>query len=111
MQIDSDEALRVAIAAPSEDEKLEFKSATNTFSKEQVCEYISALANGGGGSLILGVTDQIPRRVEGTKAFANLPDLRDHAYSALRWKIETREFDLGGRTRALKRNAVVRVVE
>jgi ATP-dependent DNA helicase RecG len=97
MQIDSDEALRVAIAAPSEDEKLEFKSATNTFSKEKVCEYISALANGGGGSLILGVTDQIPRRVEGTKAFANLPDLRDHAYSALRWKIETREFDLGGR--------------
>ena len=109
MQIDSDDILRAAIAAPSEHERLEFKSAANTFSKDKVCEYVSALANGGGGSLVLGVSDAPPRRVEGTKAFENLPTLRDHVYNAIRWKIETREFFVdGARVLVVSTNAAPR---
>jgi ATP-dependent DNA helicase RecG len=97
MQIDSEEALRAALAAPSEDEGLEFKLAAQSFRKERICEYVSAIANSGGGSLILGVSDAPPRKFVGTQAFANLAGLRDHVYTAMRWKIETREFAPDGK--------------
>lgn len=97
MQVDSEEALRAAIDAPSEVEGLEFKAAANTYSKDKLCEYVSAIANSGGGSLILGVTDEPPRKIVGTKAFVDLPGLRDHVYAAMRWKIDTKEFSLDGK--------------
>lgn len=92
MQIDSEQALRAAVSAVSEDEGLEFKLAATSFNKEKLCEYVSAIANSGGGSLILGVTDVIPRKFAGTAAFQNLAGLRDEVFIAMRWKIETREF-------------------
>jgi ATP-dependent DNA helicase RecG len=97
MQIDSEAVLRLALAAPSEDEGLEFKLAAASFSKDKLCEYISALANSGGGSLILGVTDSPPRGFAGTQAFTDLAGLRDHVYAAMRWRIETREFTPDGK--------------
>ncbi|MEQ1617109.1 MAG: ATP-binding protein [Terricaulis sp.] len=97
MQIDSETALRAVVAAPSEDEGLEFKLAATSFNKEKLCEYVSAIANSGGGSLILGVSDAPPRQFAGTQAFGNLAGLRDHVYTAMRWKIETREFNPDGR--------------
>jgi ATP-dependent DNA helicase RecG len=97
MQIDSEVALRTAIGAPSENEGLEFKTAANTYSKERLCEYVSAIANSGGGSLILGVTDVPPRKIVGTQAFPDLPGLRDHVYAAMRWKIDAKEFQLDGK--------------
>ena len=92
MQIDFEQALRAAVAAISEDEGLEFKLAATSFNKEKLCEYVSAIANSGGGSLILGVTDARPRRFAGTAAFQNLAGLRDEVFTAAHWKIETREF-------------------
>ncbi len=53
----------------SETEHLEFKSATNNFHFEELVDYCVALANEGGGRMVLGVTDKRPRRVVGTKAF------------------------------------------
>lgn len=58
------------LAEPSEHRRLEFKEAKNDFSRSRLCKYCVALANAGGGHLILGVTDEPPRRVAGTKAFA-----------------------------------------
>jgi len=55
-----------------EDEKLEFKQATSQFDSEKLTRYCVALANEGGGKLILGVTDRPPRRVVGTGAFADI---------------------------------------
>lgn len=53
----------------SEGEKLEFKTAENQFSKDKdLPDYCAALANEGGGKLILGVTNQ--RIIIGTKAFS-----------------------------------------
>ena len=53
----------------SEDEHLEFKAAENRYDFEELVEYCVALANGGGGRMILGITDRVPRHIVGTKAF------------------------------------------
>ena len=55
-----------------EDEHLEFKEAKNNFHFEKLLKYCAALANEGGGSIVLGVSDQRPRRVVGSQAFADL---------------------------------------
>jgi len=52
-----------------EGENCEFKEATNRFDFELLGKYVCALANEGGGKMILGVTDARPRRVVGTRAF------------------------------------------
>jgi ATP-dependent DNA helicase RecG len=57
------------LSVRSEDEHLEFKAAENNFHFEELVDYCVALANEGGGRMILGVTDRIPRHVVGTKAF------------------------------------------
>ena len=42
---------------------LEFKEAKQNFHFEKLVEYCVALANEGGGKIILGVTDRRPRRI------------------------------------------------
>lgn len=53
-----------------EGRNLEFKEARRTYEFDRLVCYIVALANEGGGKIILGVTDRRPRRVVGTQAFA-----------------------------------------
>ena len=55
-----------------EDEHLEFKEAKQRFDFERLVKYCCALANEGGGRMILGITNKRPRRVVGTLAFSNL---------------------------------------
>lgn len=52
-----------------EGEHLEFKEARQSFEFEQLGKYCCALANEGGGRILLGVTDRRPRRVVGSQAF------------------------------------------
>jgi len=52
-----------------EGEHFEFKEAKNRFSFDELGKYCCALANEGGGKVILGVTDKRPRRIVGTRAF------------------------------------------
>ncbi len=49
---------------------LEFKEAKQNYHFDKLVEYCVALANEGGGKIILGVTDRRPRRIVGTAAFA-----------------------------------------
>jgi ATP-dependent DNA helicase RecG len=56
----------------SEDEHLEFKEARTRYDFEELVKYCAALANEGGGKVILGVTDRQPRQVVGSHAFADL---------------------------------------
>jgi ATP-dependent DNA helicase RecG len=49
--------------------RLEFKTAKNNFHFEELVKYCVALANEGGGKIILGVSDARPRQVVGTTAF------------------------------------------
>ena len=53
-----------------EDEHLEFKEARQHFDFEKLVRYCCALANEGGGHMVLGVTDRRPREVAGTAAFS-----------------------------------------
>jgi ATP-dependent DNA helicase RecG len=53
-----------------EGENIEFKEARNNYHFETLVQYCCALANEGGGWMVLGVTDKRPRKVVGTTAFA-----------------------------------------
>jgi ATP-dependent DNA helicase RecG len=52
-----------------EAEHLEFKEAKTNFEFDRLVDYCCALANEGGGRMVLGATDRRPRRVVGTRAF------------------------------------------
>lgn len=56
----------------SETQNLEFKEAKNQYDTTKLCNYCVALANEGGGHLILGIADKKPRKVVGTSAFQNM---------------------------------------
>jgi ATP-dependent DNA helicase RecG len=48
---------------------LECKEAKQRYDFEKLAKYCAALANEGGGRMVLGVTNALPRRVVGTHAF------------------------------------------
>lgn len=57
------------ILSSKEGESLEFKEARRSFHFETLVKYCAALANEGGGKIVLGVTDKRPRSVVGSQAF------------------------------------------
>jgi len=57
------------ILSSKEGEHLEFKEARKSFHFETLVKYCAALANEGGGKIVLGVTDRRPRSVVGSQAF------------------------------------------
>lgn len=61
--------LNALLQVRSESEHVEFKEAKNKFDFEKLVNYCVALANEGGGRMVLGVTDKRPRKVVGTEAF------------------------------------------
>ncbi len=71
------ETLNNWLLAPSELENLEFKEAKNQFDTTKLLKYCVALANEGGGFLVLGVSDKPPRKVVGTNAFSSTSHLND----------------------------------
>jgi len=79
------------MASPSETEHLEFKAAENQFDFEKLLRYCCALANEGGGHLILGVPNKPPRQVVGTKAFTNLESIKRDLYQHLRFRVQIDE--------------------
>jgi ATP-dependent DNA helicase RecG len=79
------------LAAP-ESARFEFKEAKGGFHFDKLIEYVVALANGGGGKIILGVTDKRPRRVVGTQAFAEPGRTEAGLFERLRRRVEIEEF-------------------
>jgi predicted HTH transcriptional regulator len=55
----------------TETQHLEFKEAKDQMPENDICRYCVAIANEGGGQLILGITDKKPRKVVGTNTIAN----------------------------------------
>jgi len=74
-----------------EDEHLEFKEAKHNFHFETLVKYCAALANEGGGSIILGVTDRQPRRVVGSTTFPDLERTKAGLIERLRLRISADE--------------------
>ena len=76
-----------------ENEHLEFKEAKQDYDFEELVKYCVALANEGGGKMILGVTDKMPRRVVSTQAFRNLDRTKGGLTDRLRLRIDVEEIN------------------
>jgi len=74
-----------------EGEHFEFKEARNRYSFEDLSKYCCALANEGGGKVILGVTDKRPRQVVGTRAFQQAESTRRKLMEQIPLRIEVFE--------------------
>lgn len=67
----------------TEGENLEFKAARTHQGLDELTEYCVALANEGGGKIILGVTDKRPRQICGTTVFAQPEQTRNQLIQRL----------------------------
>ncbi len=86
----SDQQLRVWLNS-KEDEHLEFKEAKNNFHFEKLVKYCAALANEGGGSIVLGVNDTLPRKVVGSQVFTDLERTKAGLIEKLRLRVDAQE--------------------
>ncbi len=77
----------------TEDEHLEFKEAKTSFDRDKLTRYCVALANEGGGHVVLGVSDKRPRRVVGTVAFQDLSVLKRDLGQRVRLRIDVATID------------------
>lgn len=84
------EHLEAWMAEP-EAERLEFKEAKTNYDYDKLARYCSALANEGGGRIILGVTDKRPRRVVGSRAFPEPGHTVARLTRSLQFRIEFEE--------------------
>lgn len=72
----------------SETQNLEFKEAKTQYDNKKLYKYCVALANEGGGYLILGVADKPPRKVVGTKAFNDPVAMAAKLFTAVGFRVE-----------------------
>lgn len=93
--ITTEQQLRDAMNV-QEHEHLEFKSAENNFDLDKLLRYCVALANEGGGNLILGVSDRQPRQITNTKCFLNLNDTKRKILNALKFRVDICEIQTSG---------------
>ncbi|MEH1938613.1 MAG: ATP-binding protein [Nostoc sp.] len=88
------ETLEKWLLVPTETERLEFKEAKLQFDSTKLLEYCVALANEGGGYIVLGVTDKPPRQVVGSQAWAraeHLNSIKAKIVNELRFRVEVTE--------------------
>lgn len=76
---------------------VEFKAASGGFQFESLVRYCVALANEGGGKIVLGVTDKRPRRVVGTKAFTDPGRTEAGLFERLGHHVNVEEYPHEGR--------------
>lgn len=77
--------------SPSERQRLEFKEAKTQFDNRKLYEYCVALANEGGGHLLLGVADKPPRAVVGTRAFSDPVAMAEKLFQAIGFRVDIEE--------------------
>src|SRR5262245_35395738 len=76
---------------PREEECLEFKEAKSQFDTTKLFKYCVAIANEGGGKLVLGVSDEPPRRVVGTQAFCDRMEIQTKILDKLGFRVDLEE--------------------
>ena len=74
--------------SPSEHQRLEFKEAKTQVDGHKLCEYCVALANEGGGYLLLGVEDKSPRAVVGSSACSNTVGMARQLFEWLGFRVD-----------------------
>src|SRR4051794_20426102 len=81
-------------ASGSEHQRLEFKEAKTQFDFQRLCEYCVALANEGGGLLLLGIADKpLPRRVVGTQACQNPVAQAEKLFQRIGFRVDIEEVE------------------
>jgi len=80
------------LLASPEGGRIEFKAAAGQYSFDELVKYCVALANEGGGTIVLGVTDSRPRTVVGTKAFSEPGRTEAGLYERLGHRISIEEY-------------------
>lgn len=78
-------------AARSEHQNLEFKEAKSQFDNRKLFQYCVALANEGGGHLLMGIEDKPPRRVVGTTAFRDPVEMAAKTFRTLGFRVDIEE--------------------
>lgn len=79
------------LQVPAETENLEFKEARHQYDTHKLMRYCVAIANEGGGHLVLGVSDRLPRQVVGSVAFADTAAIASRLFEKLRFRIDVTE--------------------
>jgi ATP-dependent DNA helicase RecG len=77
--------------SPSEHQRLEFKEARTQFDNDKLHKYCVAIANEGGGTLLLGIADKPPRPVVGTAAFRDPVVMAQKLFEALGFRVDIEE--------------------
>ena len=72
----------------SETQNLEFKEAGNQYDTRKLCRYCVAIANEGGGHLVLGIADKPPRGVVGSQAFSNTQDIAEKLFHWVGFRVD-----------------------
>ncbi len=75
-------------SSASETQNLEFKEAKNQYDTKKLCRYCVAIANEGGGHLVLGVADKLPRPVVGSEAFTDTQDIAEKLFQWLGFRVD-----------------------
>lgn len=77
--------------ARSEHQRLEFKEAKNQYDGRKLNKYCVALANEGGGYLLMGIADQPPRAVVGSAAHPDVVASTEHLFEVLGFRVDVEE--------------------
>ena len=77
--------------SPTESQILEFKEAKAQLNSNKLYKYCVAIANEGGGKLILGVADIPPRPIVGTHAFRNPIATMEKVYQKVKFRVDIEE--------------------
>lgn len=80
-------------SSPAETAHLEFKEAKNQYDTTKLRRYCVAIANEGGGYLVLGVADKPPRPVVGSLAFADTQDIAEKLFNWLGFRVDVEDVD------------------
>jgi len=75
----------------SETQNLEFKEAKTQYDNAKLYKYCVAIANEGGGFLVMGVTDKKPRKVVGSAAFKNPIEMASKLFKAIGFRVDIEE--------------------
>ncbi len=91
--------LRKILSSNSENENIEYKTASNEYSilgggkkdRKSLYGYCVGIGNSGGGKIIFGVDDG--RKIVGTKAFSKIEEVKSQIYQYLNAKISIKEIN------------------
>lgn len=75
----------------SENQNLEFKEAKTQYDNKKLYKYCVAIANEGGGHLVLGIKDKLPRPVVGSAAFSNTVEMASKLFAVIGFRVDIEE--------------------